>query len=468
MKKTILGLALLGGLLGATSCEKKLYQEPITAKTLGNFLSTEGEVEEYVNATYGTLHTNGLYGLYLPAFEEIPSDNTYDEVPNNDNGDYGQLDEFSATPSNGIVTSTWQDSYVAIQRANVVLNRIGNVTYAVEATRQARVGEMKFIRALLYFNLVRLYGDVPLVTQETTDPNAYFGQGRTPTAQVYTQIIKDLTEAAGVLPTTAAQPGRVVKTAAQALLAKVYLTQKNYAAAQTQLLAVVASGKHGLLPNPADVFSLANENNREIIFAVQFASGVNGNTQGSTMFQQYSASNTVQGAKGHNLPTRSLYALYPAGDLRKTAYVGVTATGTPYSKKLAPPTTVITDGGSDVVVLRYADVLLLLAEVSNELGNAADAATNLNLVRTRAGLPPTTATSAADLRAAIALERQLELVNEGQRWFDLLRTGTAIQVMNDWFKANGILITITSKNLLMPIPLGQVNTDPTILQNPGY
>jgi len=468
MKKTILGLALLGGLLTVSGCEKKLYQEPITAKTLGNFLGTEGEVEEYVNATYGTLHANGLYGLYLPAFEELPSDNTFDEVPANDNGDYGQLDQFAPTPSNGIVTSTWQDSYVAIQRANVVLNRIGGVAYAVEATRQARTGEMKFLRALLYFNLVRLYGDVPLVTQETTDPNVYFGQGRTPTKQVYDQIIKDLTEAAGVLLPTAAQPGRVIKTAAQALLGKVYLTQKNYADAKTQLLAVVASGQHGLLPNPADVFSLANESNREIIFAVQFASGVNGNTQGSTMFQQYSPSNTVQGAKGHNLPTRSLYALYPAGDRRKTAYVGVTATGTPYSKKLAPPTTVITDGGSDVVVLRYADVLLMLAEVNNELGNAPDAATTLNLVRTRAGLPPTPATTAADLRAAIALERQLELVNEGQRWFDLLRTGTAIQVMNDWFKANGIPITIAANNLLMPIPLGQVNTDPTIVQNPGY
>lgn len=468
MNKTVLRLALLWGLLAVTSCEKNLYQEPTTAKVLGNFLRTEGEVEEYVNATYGSLHANGLYGLYLPAFAEIPSDNTYDEVPSNDNGDYGQLDQFTTTPSNGIVTSTWQDSYVAIQRANVVLNRIGDVPYASEVTRQARAGEMKFVRALLYFNLVRLYGDVPLVTQETTDPNAYFGQGRTPTATVYDQIIKDLTEASGVLPPTAAQPGRVIKTAAQALLAKVYLTLKNYADAKTQLLAVVASGQHALLPNPADVFSLTNENNREILFAVQFASGVNGNTQGSTMFQQFSPSATVQGAKGHNLPTKSLYALYTASDRRKAAYVGVTPTGTPYSKKLSAPATVVTDGGSDVVVLRYADVLLMLAEVSNELGNSTEAALNLNLVRVRAGLANATAATQADLRDAIALERRLELVGEGQRWFDLLRTGTAIQVMNDWFKANGILITISAKNLLMPIPQGQVNTDPSLLQNPGY
>lgn len=176
---------------------------------------------------------------------------------------------------------------------------------------------MKFIRALLYFNLVQLYGDVPLVTQETENPNTYFGQGRTPSAQVYDQIKKDLTEASTTLPETTTQPGKVVKTAAQILLAKVQLTQKNYAEARTLLQAVVASGRHALLPNPADVFSITNENNKEIIFAVQFASNVNGNTEGSTMFQQNAPSGTVSGAKGHNLPTKSLYALYTTGDKRR-------------------------------------------------------------------------------------------------------------------------------------------------------
>ncbi len=467
MKKTSILVVLLFALIGLTACEDQLFQSPVTSKELGKFLQNEIEVEEYVNAVYANLQDNGLYGLYLPAFTEIQSDNTYDEVPANDNGIYGQLDGFTTIPANDIVTLVWQQSFRAIQKANVVLNRIDKITYVVPATKQARIGEMKFIRALLYFNLVRLYGDVPLVTTETDNPNAYFGQARTPSAQVYTQIIKDLTEAIGTLPASSTQAGRVIKTAAQTLLAKVYLTQKNYAEAKTQLQAVVASGAHTLLPDPATVFSISNENNKEIIFAVQFASGVNGNTEGSTMFQQYAPSGTVSGAKGHNLPTKSLFALYSAADKRKGVYLSATTAGIPFTKKLTQPT-VITDGGSDVVVLRYADALLMLAEVENELGNATAAATNLNLIRARAGLSATTATTPAELRAAIDLERRLELINEGQRWFDLLRTGTAIQVMNDFFKANNILTTITTKDLLMPVPQGQIDTDPAIKQNPGY
>ncbi|TAE29610.1 MAG: RagB/SusD family nutrient uptake outer membrane protein [Cytophagales bacterium] len=467
MKKIIVVLALLGSMLGLASCEEQLFQSPITSKELSNFLRNEIEVEEYVNAVYANLQTNGLYGRDLPAFVEIPSDNTYSEVPANDGGNYGQLDLFTTIPANTLTTDAWQQSYRTIQRANVVLNRIDKITYAVAATKQARIGEMKFIRALLYFNLVRLYGDVPLVVEETVDPNDYFGKGRTPSAQVYTQIVKDLTEAITALPETSTQAGRVVKTAAQTLLAKVLLTQKNYAEARTLLLAVVASGRHTLLPDPATVFSITNENNREIIFAVQFASGVNGNTEGSTMFQQFAPSGTVSGAKGHNLPTKSLYALYATTDKRRGTYLTATASGIPWGRKLTQPT-VITDGGSDVVILRYADVVLMLAEVENELGNATAAATNLNLIRTRAALANTTATTQTTLRAAIDLERRLELVNEGHRWFDLLRTGTAIQVMNDWFKANNILVTITAKDLLMPIPQSQIDTDPAIKQNPGY
>jgi hypothetical protein len=468
MKKLFLLTTLLGSTLLTSSCEDKLFQEPQTSKVLNNFLRSETEAEEYVNAVYANLQANGLYGLFLPAFTEIQSDNTYDEVPANDDGIYGQLDQFTAIPSNSLISSVWTQSYQTIQRANVVLNRIGSISYATDATRQARIGEMKFIRALLYFNLVRLYGDVPLVTQETSDPNAYFGQGRTASTQVYDQIKKDLSEAISVLPATTSQPGRVVKTAAQALLAKVHLTLKSYSDAQTLLQTVVSSGQHTLMSNPADVFSISNENNKEILFAVQFASGVNGNTEGSTLFQQYAPSGTVSGAKGHNLPTKSLYALYNSADKRKGTYLTATSAGTPWSKKQTQPTTVITDGGSDFVVLRYADVLLMLAEVQNELGNTSGAATTLNLIRTRAGLANTTAISQSDLRAAIGLERRFELVGEGHRWFDLLRSGNAVSVMNDWFKANNIQTTITVNNLLMPIPQGQINTDPSIKQNPGY
>lgn len=467
MKKKFF-IPFLGLLLVISSCTNDLYQDPITSKELSIFLSNETEVEEYVNAVYASLQSTGLYGLYLPAFAEIPSDNTYDEVPANDDGIYGQLDEFTTIPTNGIVTLTWRHAYQGIQKANVVLNRIDKITFKDDKVKLARKGEMKFIRALMYFNLVRLYGDVPLATEETSDPNKYFGQGRTAQAKVYDQVKKDLTEAIDLLPETSSQPGKVIKTAAQTLLAKVYLTLNSYPEAKTLLQSVVNSGKHTLLAKPQDIFSLSNENNKEIIFAVQFASGINGNSEGSTMFQQFSPSGTQSGAKGHNLPTKNLYNLYSSNDLRKGIFVTLTSSGIPFNNKISKPITVITDGGSDFVVLRYADVLLMLAEVENESGNTDQASVNLNLVRNRAGLPNTSANTQKDLREAIAQERKLELVGEGHRWFDLLRTKTAVEVMNKWFKENGKLITIDEHNLLMPIPQSQVNTDPSIKQNPGY
>lgn len=461
-------IALFGIVLLAGGCSKDLNQDPITSKDASVFLRNETEVEEYVHAVYANLQFSGLYGLYLPALAEIPSDNTFDEVPANDGAVYGDLDQFKTVPANGLLSQFWTDSYKGIQKSNVVLARIGNVSYQSDAVKKSRSGEMKFIRALLYFNLVRTFGDVPLNTKETTNPNEYFGQGRTPVPEVYAQIKKDLTEAVELLPAATAQFGRVVKTAAQALLGKVYLTQKDYVNAKTQLQNVVNSNQHVLLSNIAQVFAPDNKANKEILFSVRFASGVNGNTEGSQMYQQFSPSATVSGAKGHNLPTKSLYNLYAANDTRKTNFVALASTGAPYSLKLAKPTTVVTDGGSDFVVLRYADVLLMLAECENELNNTGAGAGYLDQVRNRAGLGKTSSITQAALRNDIELERRFELVGEGHRWFDLLRTGNAVSVMNSWFTANNILITIDAHHLLMPVPQSQIDTDPAIKQNPGY
>jgi hypothetical protein len=465
MKKIFLAITILSVVLNA--CTKDLEQLPITDKELSKFLASEAEVEEYVISTYASLQNNGLYGLYLPAMGEIPSDNTFDEVPANDAAIYGDLDEFKTIAQNGMIADNWRASYVTIQRCNVVLNRISSVAFRTAATKNARIGEMKFIRGLIYFNLVQFYGDVPLTTEETTDPNSYFGKGRQPVADVYNQITKDLTEAIQVLPSTTTQAGRVIKTAAQALLGKVLLTQKKYADAKIQLDAVVASNAHLLLPSVADIFSLTNENNREIIFAVQFASGVNSNTEGSIMFREFSPTGVIAGAKGHNLPTRELYNKYALTDARRGNYVALTTNNVPFNNKLKRPT-VPADGGSDLVVLRFADVVLMQAEVENELGNVTAAQAALNRIRNRATLANTSATTQIELRDAIELERRLELVGEGHRWLDLLRTGKAITTMNSWFIAESKLITVTSKYLLFPIPQGQIDTDPAIKQNPGY
>ncbi|MDW7690440.1 RagB/SusD family nutrient uptake outer membrane protein [Flammeovirgaceae bacterium SG7u.111] len=468
MKKTTLYILLVLVSTLLFSCKDELYQDPITDKSASNFFKTETEIEEAVNGTYAKLQAGSLYGLYLPIIGEIPSDNSFDEVPANDGGNYGQLDEFTTITTNSLITNIWQKSYQGIQRANTLINRIGDVSFEDETVKASRLGEMQFIRAILYFNLVRLYGDVPLVTEETSNPNDYFGQERTPVEQVYTQVITDLKAAIQNLPLTKSEVGRVRKTAAQALLGKVHLTLKNYNDAIAILNELKTSGVHQLLDEPADIFALENENNDEIIFDVQFASGLNGNDEGSSMFQQTSPSGTVSGAKGHNLPTISLYNLYDKNDKRFQAFMGLTSEGIPFSKKLKEPSGSPSDGGSNVIVLRYADVLLMLAEAQNEVNQTSEAIKNLNLVRKRANVAELTSTSQTEVRDAIALERRLELVSEGHRWFDLLRTGKAISVMNKWFADEGINISINDDDLLMPIPQSQIDTDPAIKQNTGY
>ena len=468
MKKILIYIILAISVVGFTACEDKLFQSPITDKSADNFFQTEVEIESAVNGVYATLQSFNLYGVYIPIIGEIPSDNTFDEVPANDGGRYGQLDEFTTVTENPGITNLWRDSYRGIQRANTVLNRIDEIDFEEESVKNSRVGEMKFIRALLYFNLVRLYGDVPLVIEETSNPNDFFGQERTPTTGVYTRIITDLDEAITVLPENQSEAGRVTQIAAQSLLGKVHLTLGNYGEATNHLSAVKASGKHTLVAIPADIFTLETDNIEESIFAVQFESGLNGNSEGSDLFQQTAPSGTVNGAKGHSLPTVSLYNLFDQSDLRFDAFLGTTDEGIPFSKKYKEPTTDPRDGGSNYIVLRYADVLLMLAEAQNETGNTQAALENLNTVRNRAGLPNAVANNQTDIREAIALERRFELISEGHRWFDLLRTNQAIPVMNAWFTEQGRSIRIDENDLLMPIPQSQIDTDPAITQNIGY
>lgn len=460
------------------SCEDELYQEPISAVSSINFYSNEREIETAVTGVYSTLMSSNLYGLYLPAIGEVPSDNSTEESEGGDGGNYFQLEGFTVMPVNSIIAGVWKDSYEGIQRANVVLNRISDIEFENEATKEARIGEMKFIRALLYFNLVRIYGDIPLVITEITDPADGFGFGRAPLNEVYTQIEKDLTEAIDGLPVTGSDNSRVTRGAAQGLLGKVYLTRNNYTDAKTQLSAVVNSGKYSLLADVNDIFGIENENNSEYVFAVQFFSNLDGNTQGSPSYFAFTPVGFNGGRFGHNLPTPELLSLYDPSDERLTAYYkrgentdgnGNVSYSEYYTAKLSYNESIPEDGGSDWIVLRYSDIILMLAEVENELGNPAPATTLLNSIRTRAGLLESTATSQSELRDAISLERRLELSIEGHRWFDLLRTGKAIEVMgNSYTTTFPTGIVVTADELLFPIPQNQLDTDPSLIQNPGY
>ncbi|EID73694.1 RagB/SusD family nutrient uptake outer membrane protein [Imtechella halotolerans] len=461
MKQIIFSLLLVT--LVSTSCSNQLEQDPNTTKVADSFYSNETELEEAINAVYASLQFTGNFDTAIPAMGELPGEDAYDETPANDGGVYGQLDDFNVIAQSSLIANIWKDAYKGIQRANIVLNRITEIPYENEATKNARIGEMKFIRALYYFNLVRIFGEIPLVTEEVTNPQSYFGQTRSSMNEVYEQITFDLQDAIHLLPArNESNKMRVVKTAAQTLLGKVALTLGNLPLAKAHLTDVVNSGDHDLVP-VHQIFATDNELNKEIIFAVQFSSGINSNSEGTDAYRMFNPTGRVvgnlTGTKGHGVLKADFYTLYQDLDARKNVYVGALESGLAYNNKIAVPATVIGDAESDWIVLRYADVLLMLSEIENELNNPNLALEYLNDIRLRAGIGNYEgSTDKESLFNEIDLQRRLELVWEGHRWFDLLRQGRAMSVLG-----------ITDPNkLLMPLPASQIAADPALEQNPGY
>lgn len=469
--KIILKIGLLCTLIMALSCEDQLETNAISNVTSDNFYQTEADIEQAVVASYDALQSEGQYGFNFMMFMEIRSDNAFVESPTNVGGEFGEFDLFALTPGNSRIENTWNSCYRGIQRCNIVLNRIGDID--MDATlKNTRIGEVKFLRALTYFNLVRLWGDVPLVITETTDPFEAFSIGRSSVSAVYDQIVLDLSEAVQVLPQNN-DVGRATKGAAQTLLGKVHLTLKNWIEANTILNDVFGYALH---PNFENNFGIANENGQESIFEVQFQAG---NGEGSPYPNQVapvgSADELLNGIgsqRGENIPANDLYNSFENNDVRRDVSIGTVTSGTRYAKKLVDIPVADFDSNLNVIVLRYADILLMRAEALNEIGYTAggEAFTLLNQIRTRAGLSSLTATELPDqssFRNAVLEERRHEFVSENQRWFDLLRTNKAIEVMN----ASTSAFSVSDFQLLYPIPLSAIdaiNNSSIFPQNPGY
>lgn len=460
-------------LLFGTACENDLEIAPEDQNTTAGFYNNASDMEAAVNAIYGSLQRDGLYGYNYHFLLETRSDNTFEEEPSNSGvtGSVGDVDLFNRVTNNGVFSRTWEDSYVTIQAANIVLNRIDDIDDIDSDIRNSRKGEAKFIRALVYYHLVNLYGDVPLVTKETTNPTDFFGQGRTPISEVYNQIIIDLTEAQDELPRIN-EDGRATKDAAYALLGKVYLTIGNPQAAETALRSV---NNASFVQNYEDIFGISNENGPESIFEIQFKSGVNGNSEGSAFAQLFRAQ-TNPGSRGNNIITEDLVNSFDSGDLRRNEIIPDVSTPTVNisTKYLDPDLPVLEDGDNNVIVLRYADVLLMLAEALNAQSYVADgeAFALLNQIRNRAGLTSLNSsviTNQEEFKIALLEERRHELFMELHRWLDLKRLGNPVTTMNNHFASIGLNKTIDENDLLLPIPQDQVDTDPEfITQNPGY
>jgi starch-binding outer membrane protein, SusD/RagB family len=473
-------------LLTGSSCKKDFLDlAPISQQNGNNFYRTGEDMKNALASVYGALQYSGLYYSSMHIIGDLRSDNT--EITNpNAGADMQAVDMFTNIAVTSISSTTWNGHYQGIQSANIVIGKIDAVN--MDATLKARYkAEAYFLRALMYFNLVRIYGDVPLVIDIINNPQDGYKYGRETTAKVYEQIITDLKAAEQSLPFeyTGADIGRATKGAAMSLLGKVYLTQKNWALAAAKLKEVIdaaAQTKYQLVASYANIFGAANENNRESIFEVQFRKGASG--EGSPYTNQFApigsgtAVVSIGNPLGQNIPTADMNNAYEAGDLRKaasmrTSYVlGGNTVNHNYIVKYAGVPAANLDSDNNWIVMRYADVLLMYAEALNEQGYVADgpAFTYLNQIRTRAGLASKTSSNAntalevpnqAAFRLAVEQERRVELAFEGHRWFDLIRTDRALPVLAP--------LGMQAHHVLFPVPQSQIDINPSLItQNPGY
>jgi hypothetical protein len=492
--------ALLGMSITVTSCKKDfLKQEPESSLLGANFWKTESDLKQGVVGAYASLRDMGGFSYWV--FGEMRSDNTSFQYNAPQRGQENRefVDQFLLTPDNTLLRDFWQASYIGIARCNDVLDNVDRIAMSDQAKAQA-TGEVKLLRAFHYFNLVRQYGGVPLRLAVTKSPGEANSKGRASVEEVYNQIITDLNDAATKLPAAgeyaAADKGRVTKGTANALLGEVYLTQKKYAEALTALRKVTG---YSLLTAYADIFKPANKNNTESIFEIQYLGSV-GNLSSNFMYQfaPFNSGTAVTQDPGTNLsftsgwntPTKDLIDAYEAGDVRKDVSLstgftsGAVFVNAPYVKKYNQG--FIQPGQTDVnfPIIRYADVLLMIAECLNEQGFAAngEAFNLLNQVRTRAQLPAKTSgnatpalniTTQQGFRDAVFQERKVELAFENHRWYDLVRSGTAVAVMNAHGQREKVLnpnnpaasYAVTTNNLLLPIPQREVTLD-NLTQNP--
>lgn len=478
------------------SCHHMLEVEPYTFSSDANYYQNEGQFLRAVNGAYGSLQE--LYtGDHFWAMTEMVADNTNYQFDESDRGaqQREEIDEFLITSTNNYVNNVWNLLYRNIQQTNVILSRIDPVAFSDEAVKARYRGEAQFLRALQYFHLVRLFGPVPLVVDEIESPELAFTEGRASVDEVYNQILTDVNAAVEHLPASysGSDIGRATKGAALTLLGEVHLTLKDFNEATLALEQVVALN-YTLVPNYGDNFDPSFKNNSESVFSIQFDAGLQ--TEASNfifMFGPRNAKDELIGFPGNlggsNIPTPSIYRAYEAGDLRREVSIAMFSDPSntnfeesrafdgdiPFVKKYYHPP-FLEDGRANEnwPVYRYAHVLLMLAEALNETGSG-DPYPYLNAVRERADLEPLASLGQDDLREAIAHEQRVELAFENHRWFQLLRTDKAIEVMtahgieekDRLNRLSGASYNIQPHKLLFPIPEREIRLN-GFEQNPGW
>lgn len=460
MKKII--ISIIAGIIVASCSSDFTEITPESNRNAANFYKNANEFLTGINASYAELLGSGVYGRAYWAMFEMRGDNT-DQGPDQTGlaRVFTELNNFTEDALNEQVGNSWIGSYKVIANCNVILDEIGSVE--MDATLKNRItGEALFLRSLMYYHLAVAFGNIPL--QLTTfEP----GQGLTQVdaTTVYTQLVTDLTLAEDDLPLSTVEEGRATKGAAATLLAKVLLTMGIKSDAEVVLRRIIANYSYSLLGNYADLWGVANENNDESIFEVQFIGGSIG--QGSSFTNDFSPSSDLQNGQGfgRNRPTMSMKDAYELNDSRFTLSMGtsyVDASGNTnianYVKKYQSNPDVENDSGVNFVVFRYADVLLMLAEA---IEVSPESYALINQVRTRAGLPNISAATPGTFMEKLLHERRVELAFENVRWPDLKRFGVAKQKVHE---AKPFIPESAVRDLFL-IPQREMDINPNFVQN---
>ena len=486
MKKIIFNLILLVSLTGMYSCDKFLDIQPVSqgiavTNTSADSLvyKNDSELEAALSGVYDDFR-NEYFSLDYFVNGDAQSDDAYAGADNPANF---QIDEYAIDATNTNVSRDWEYLYGTIGKANAVFNN-AEKTPGVDAARKLQIkAEAAWIRAYMYFQAVQLWGDVPLQLTEVTTisiellPEIYpqLFPARAPMAEVFAQIISDFELALAHAPISATHKGYVTKGAANAMLAKVYATiQPQQWDKVNQYCDAVISGGYSLLPEYDMLWNNENENSSEAIFEINYEGTPQSGNWGASMFRGLDW-------KKFNTPSNDLVSVFDAEQdlIRKEAsiiYLDVSGKWSdPYWPQITFPFVnkyrIFTGSSSqNYILLRLADILLLKAEAMNENGDVQGAAAFVNQIRSRVSLSNTTASDKAAMKLAIEKERRLELAFEGHRYYDLKRTGRAIEVLNNVKGPNGASLgyVVTESRLLWPIPQAELDKNTKLIQNEGY
>jgi hypothetical protein len=468
------------------SCEDFLDLQPISSGIAVENQSSDSVL--YNSASEAEAALAGVYGDFRNEYWELDyfvngdaqSDDAYAGADNPANF---QIDDYNIDATNLNVTRDWGYLYSTIGKANLVIDNVDDVTDTLlTTTRRLEIkAEASFIRAFMYFQLVRLWGDVPLVLNSVSSFNLeilpLLFPPRTPADSVYAQIILDLETALPNVPVSAINKTYITKGAVNAVLAKVYATIEPHDWNKvSQYCDAVIGGPYSLLANYDELWDNAHENSSEAIFEINYEGTSSSGNWGVSMFIGLDW-------KKFNIPSNDLVkAFRDEGDIiRETSSIlfdtvtgkwsdshWINQTYYPFINKYRIASS---PSPQNYIFIRLADILLLKAEALNELGDVNGAAALVNQIRNRVNLANTTAATQEAMRLAIEKERRLELAFEGHRYFDLKRTGRAIEVINNTKGPDGVTplgYNLTPNRLLWPIPQAEMDKNSKLIQNEGY